>query len=86
MIGQMIPPLSEAPLEDYYGGIVETGTIWMGKGRSFSWCSAGSMIIRPTGKEFYSWYIWWSIIGGVRYPKCKIASGRFFHSGSYIET
>ena len=27
---------------------------------------ASSTIIQPTGKEFYSRYIWWSIIGGVR--------------------
>ena len=38
MIGQEIPALHEAPLEDYYGSIVDTGTIWTGKGCSFSWC------------------------------------------------
>ena len=26
---------------------------------------ASSMIIQLTGEEFYSWYIWWLIIGGV---------------------
>jgi hypothetical protein len=28
---------------------------------------ASSKIIRPTGEELYTRYIWWSIIGGVRY-------------------
>ena len=36
--GQMIPPLHEAPLEYYCGGINKIGTTWTGKGRSFSWC------------------------------------------------
>ena len=39
MIGQMIPPtLHEAPLKDCCCFIVKTGTIWTGKGHSFSWC------------------------------------------------
>ena len=28
---------------------------------------ASSMFIQLTGEEFYSRYIWWSIIGGVHY-------------------
>ena len=38
MIGQVIPPPHEVPLEDCCGGIVDTDTIWTGKGRSFSGC------------------------------------------------
>ena len=65
MIGQMIPPLREAPLEDCCGGIVEQAPF--GRAKDAFSAGASSMIIRPTGKEFYSRYIWWSIIGGVRY-------------------
>ena len=36
----------------------------MGKGRSIA-ADVSSTIIRPTGEEFYSWYIRWLIIGGV---------------------
>ena len=59
----MIPPLHEAPLKHYCGGIVKTAPF--GQVKDALSASASSMIIRPTGEEFYSRYIWWSIIGGV---------------------
>ena len=63
MIGQMIPPLHKAPLEDCCGGRLKQAPF----GRVKDALSAGAsfMIIRPTDKEFYLRYIWWSIIGGV---------------------
>ena len=30
---------------------------------------ASSMFIQLTNEEFYSWYIWWSIIGGICYQR-----------------
>ena len=58
----MIPPLHEASLKDYCGGIITTGTIKFGLAKDALSAGASSMIIRPTGEEFYSRYIQWSII------------------------
>ena len=38
MIGQTIPLLCRAPLNGCIWQLIETNTIWMGKGCSFSWC------------------------------------------------
>ena len=38
MIGQTIPLLCRAPLNGCIWQLIETDTIWMGKGCSFSWC------------------------------------------------
>ena len=63
----MIPPLHEAPLEDCCGGRLKQAPF--GRVKDALSAGASSMIIQPTGKEFYSQYILnqWSIIGGVRY-------------------
>ena len=61
----MIPPLHEVPLEDCCGGRLKQAPF--GRVKDALSGGASSMIIRPTGKEFYSRYIQWSIIGGVRY-------------------
>ena len=61
----MIPPLHEAPLEDCCGGTVKTAPF--GRVKDTLSAGASSTIIRPMGEEFYSWYIRWSTIGGIRY-------------------
>ena len=69
----MIPPLHEAPLEDCCGGRLKQAPF--GQVKDALSAGASSMIIQPTGKEFYSQYIQWSIIGGV-HQACEGCHGK----------